>query len=59
MPVGSTRDIEVAFADETGRSVLSKSAVSEATEVLWQQYGALASRDLSEFQVLYLFVMTH
>jgi hypothetical protein len=46
MPVGSTRDIEVAFADETGQSVLSKSAVSEATELLWQQYGALARRDL-------------
>ncbi len=59
MPVDSTRDIVVAFADEMGQSVLSKSAVSEATEVLWQQYGALARRDLSEFQVLYLFVMTH
>jgi len=59
MPVDSTRDIVVAFADEMGQSVLSKSAVSEATEVLWQQYGVLARRDLSEFQVLYLFVMTH
>lgn len=52
----STRDIEAAFADETGRSVLSKSAVSQVTEVLWQQYEAFASRDLTEFKVLYLFV---
>ena len=52
----STRDIEAAFSDEAGQSVLSKSAVSQVTEVLWQQYEAFASRDLSEFKVLYLFV---
>ncbi|HEY6239841.1 MAG TPA: IS256 family transposase [Burkholderiales bacterium] len=52
----STRDIEAAFADATGQSVLSKSAVSQVTEVLWQQYEAFAGRDLSEFKVLYLFV---
>lgn len=49
----STRDIEAAFADETGRSMLSKSAVSQVTEVLWQQYEAFASPDLSEFKVLH------
>jgi transposase-like protein len=52
----STRDIEAAFADASGQSVLSKSAVSQVTEVLWQQYEAFAGRDLSEFKVLYLFV---
>lgn len=52
----STRDIEAAFADADGKSVLSRSAVSQVTEVLWQQYEAFASRDLSEFNVLYLFV---
>lgn len=52
----STRDIERAFTDEAGQSVLSKSAVSQVTEVLWQQYEAFAGRDLSEFKVLYLFV---
>ena len=52
----STRDIEAAFADASGHSVLSKSAVSQVTEVLWQQYEAFAGRDLSEFKVLYLFV---
>ena len=46
----STRDIEAAFADASGHSVLSKSAVSQVTEVLWQQYEAFAGRDLSEFR---------
>lgn len=52
----STRDIEAAFRDEHGASLLSRSAVSEVTEVLWEQYEAFAGRDLSEFKVLYLFV---
>lgn len=52
----STRDIESAFCDENGASLLSRSAVSEVTEVLWEQYEAFAGRDLSEFKVLYLFV---
>lgn len=52
----STRDIEATFADENGRSLLSRSAVSQVTETLWAQYEAFASRDLAEFKVLYLFV---
>jgi putative transposase len=52
----STRDIEAVFADEHGRSLLSRSAVSEITERLWTEYEAFASRDLSEFAVTYLFV---
>lgn len=52
----STRDIEAAFRDATGASVLSRSAVSQVTERLWHEYEAFASRDLSEFQVAYLFV---
>lgn len=48
----STRDIEAAFNDNNGVSLLCKSTVSEE---LWQQYNAFASRDLSEFNVLYLF----
>ena len=52
----STRDIEALFADEDGRSLLSRTAVSEVTERLWTQYEAFASRDLSEFEVIYLFV---
>lgn len=52
----STRDIEAVFADEAGRSLLSRTAVSEITERLWAEYEAFASRDLSEFEVVYLFV---
>jgi transposase-like protein len=52
----STRDIEAVFADEAGRSLLSRTAVSEITERLWAEYETFASRDLSEFEVVYLFV---
>jgi transposase-like protein len=52
----SVRDIEAAFVDEGGRCVLSKSAVSQVTERLWTDYQAFASRDLSDLDVLYLFV---
>jgi transposase-like protein len=52
----ATRDIEAVFRDESGRSLLSRSAVSEITERLWAEYEAFASRELCEFDVLYLFV---
>jgi transposase-like protein len=52
----STRDIEALFADGDGRTLLSRSAVSEVTERLWAEYEAFASRDLAEFEVIYLFV---
>ena len=52
----STRDIEALFADEAGKPLLSRTAVSEITERLWAEYEAFASRDLSEFEVIYLFV---
>ena len=52
----SVRDIEAAFVDESGRCVLTKSAVSAVTERLWADYQAFATRDLSEQQVVYLFV---
>ena len=52
----SVRDIEAAFVDDTGRCVLTKSAVSQVTERLWADYQAFASRDLSEHRVVYLFV---
>jgi transposase-like protein len=48
----STRDIEAVFADETGQSLLSRSAVSAVTEPLWAEYEAFASRDLAEFEVV-------
>ena len=52
----STRDIEAAFRDASGASVLSRTAVSQVTERLWQEYEAFAGRDLSEFSVAYFFV---
>lgn len=52
----STRDIEALFAGEDGHSLLSRTAVSEITERLWAEYEAFASRDLSEFEIVYLFV---
>jgi putative transposase len=52
----STRDIEAVFGGADGRSLLSRTAVSEITERLWAEYEAFASRDLAEFAVIYLFV---
>jgi transposase-like protein len=52
----STRDIEALFADAEGKSLLSRTAISEITERLWAEYEAFAGRDLSEFEVPYLFV---
>ena len=52
----STRDIEDALKDATGARLLSRTAVSEVTEVLWEEYEAFAQRDLSDFEVEYLFL---
>ncbi len=35
--------------------MLSSSSVSRVTEVLWEEYEAFAERDLSGFDVVYLF----
>jgi len=53
----STRDIEDALADltEGEGSLLGRSSVSRLTEVLWEEYEAFAERDLSGFDVVYLF----
>jgi putative transposase len=52
----STRDIEDAFRDESGRRLLSRAAVSEITERLWAEYEAFSKRDLSEYRIIYLYV---
>src|SRR5919106_6266190 len=52
----SVRDIEDAFKDETGRLLLSRTAVSELGERLWADYQDFASRDLSEHDIVYLYV---
>jgi transposase-like protein len=42
--------------DATGELLISKSAVSEITDRLWEDYQAFTGRDLSEIEVEYLFV---
>jgi transposase-like protein len=51
----STRDVEDAFRDATGELLISKSAVSQITDQLWEDYQAFIARDLSEISVEYLF----
>jgi transposase-like protein len=51
----STRDVEDAFTDATGDLLISRSAVSEITDILWEDYQAFVSQDLSEIGVEYLF----
>jgi transposase-like protein len=52
----STRDVEDAFRDSTGELLISRSAVSEITDRLWEQYQEFIARDLSEVDVEYMFV---
>ena len=53
----STRDVEDCFKDhDSGELMISRSAVSEITNQLWEDYRAFSERDLSEIEVEYLFV---
>jgi len=52
----SVRDIEDALRDATGDRLLSRSAVSELTEMLWEDYRAFCERDLSMLEPEYLFI---
>ena len=52
----SVRDIEDAFRDEAGRLLLSRTVVSELGERLWADYQEFIKRDLSEYEIAYLFV---
>jgi transposase-like protein len=53
----STRDVEDAFRDPyTGELLLSRTAVSEITDSLWEDYQQFCQRDLSGFAVEYLFL---
>ena len=54
----SVRDIEDAFKDENGRLLLLKTAVSQLGQRLWEDYQAFAQRDLSEYEITYLFVVS-
>ena len=51
----STRDVEDAFRDVNGELLISRSAVSQITDQLWEDYQAFISRDLSDIEVQYLF----
>lgn len=53
----STRDVEECFRDEaTGELMISRSAVSEITDRLWEDYQRFSERDLSGVEVEYLFL---
>jgi transposase-like protein len=52
----STRDVEDALTDATGECLLSRTAVSELTDQLWEDYQTFCQRELSGFEVIYLFV---
>ena len=52
----SARDIEDALKDEQGNLLHSKSGVSEITEALSKEYNRFCRRDLSGYDVVYLFV---
>ena len=52
----SVRGIEDAFRADDGRLLLSRTAVSELGEQLWRDYQDFATRDLSEHEVVHLFV---
>jgi transposase-like protein len=52
----SVRDIQDALQDATGEPLLSRSAVSELSETLWEDYQAFGDRDLSSFAVEYVFI---
>jgi transposase-like protein len=52
----STRDIEQAFVDENGKAFLGRTAVSQLSERLYQEYESFSKRDLSAFDVVFVFV---
>jgi len=52
----SQRDIEYSLEKALGQFILSKSAVSELTDTLTQEYEAFRTRDLSGYEVAYLFL---
>lgn len=52
----STRDIEATLTDEDGKPLLSRSGTSRLAEALMAEYEAFIERDLSVFDVVFLFV---
>jgi transposase-like protein len=54
--LASSSHVAPASKDESGRLLLSRTAVCELGERLWEDYQAFAQRDLSEYEIAYLFV---
>jgi len=54
----SQQDIEAALEKALGQCVLSKSAMRTLTDTLSQEYEAFRTRDLSGYDVAYLFIGT-
>lgn len=52
----STRDIEEAVVDEDGKPLLSRNSVSKLTDELYAEYEGFSKRDLSSYDVVYLFI---
>ena len=52
----STRDIEDTLKDKDGNLLISKSGVSQVTESLSEEYDRFCQRDLSGYDVVYLFL---
>ena len=52
----STRDIEDALVDASGDMLLSRSSVSKVTDILYEEFETFQNRDLSIYQVEYLFL---
>jgi transposase-like protein len=52
----STRDVEEMFRTLDGKRLISKDGVSEITEELSKEYERFCNRDLSGYDVVYLFV---
>lgn len=52
----STRDVEDCFRDEAGNPMISRTAVSEITDQLWEDFQQFCTRDLSGIDLQYLFL---
>ncbi len=52
----SVRDIEQTFVTDDGHPVLSRSAMSRLATRLYDEYVAFSQRDLSDLDVVYVFV---
>lgn len=52
----STRDIEATLQEPNGKPMFSRSVISTLTERLYEQYKEFQERDLSQFDIVYLFV---